>query len=95
MGAPLPLTLLFRHRRVVDGACRRFAAAGWIMETMTVSSDAREWAQQGIDLWARHGVEELAARDAVERAELGEPAPAPTAPSHWAWDGEIAQIDPE
>ena len=30
-------------------------------------------APQGIDRWARHGVEELAERDAQERAELGDP----------------------
>ncbi len=30
-------------------------------------------APQGIDRWARHGVEELTQRDAVERAEMGEP----------------------
>lgn len=29
-------------------------------------------APQGIDRWARHGVEELTERDAEERAELGE-----------------------
>jgi hypothetical protein len=32
-------------------------------------------AAQGIDQWAEHGVDEMAARDAVERAELGEPDP--------------------
>ncbi len=30
-------------------------------------------APQGVDRWARHGVEELTERDAVERAEMGEP----------------------
>ncbi len=30
-------------------------------------------APQGIDQWARHGVEELTERDAEERAEMGEP----------------------
>jgi hypothetical protein len=32
-------------------------------------------APQGIDRWARHGVEELAERDAQERAEMGQPTP--------------------
>ena len=32
-------------------------------------------AAQGIDHWAEHGVVEMAARDAAERAELGEPDP--------------------
>ena len=31
-------------------------------------------ANQSIDQWAQHGVEELTARAAEERAELGEPA---------------------
>jgi hypothetical protein len=29
-------------------------------------------APQGIDRWAQHGVEELAERDAEDRAEMGE-----------------------
>ncbi len=32
-------------------------------------------AAQGIDHWAEQGVVEMAARDAAERAELGEPDP--------------------
>ena len=32
----------------------------------------RNDAPRGIERWARHGVEELAERDAQERAELGE-----------------------
>ena len=39
---------------------------------MTAADDAPERSHQGIDEWARHGVEELEERDAVERAELGE-----------------------
>ena len=34
-------------------------------------------AAQGIDHWAEHGVDEMAARDAAERAELGELDPRP------------------
>jgi hypothetical protein len=37
------------------------------------AEDAHDWAQQGIDHWAQHGVEELIEREAAERAELGEP----------------------
>lgn len=39
---------------------------------MTAADDAPERGHQGIDEWARHGVEEFEERDAVERAELGE-----------------------
>lgn len=31
----------------------------------------QHWAEQGIDAWAKHGVEELEERDAVDRAERG------------------------
>lgn len=39
---------------------------------MTAADDAPERGHQGIDEWARHGVEEFEERDAVERAERGE-----------------------
>jgi|SoimicmetaTmtLPC_FD_contig_31_8468596_length_369_multi_2_in_0_out_0_2 hypothetical protein len=39
---------------------------------MTAADEAPERSHQGIDEWARHGVEELEERDAAERAELGE-----------------------
>ena len=45
--------------------------------------------QQGIDHWAQHGVEELAERDAAERAELGEPVDEAVEPVEPGWDGLI------
>lgn len=42
-----------------------------MLVAMTAAEDAHEWAKQGIDHWAQHGVEELVEREAAERAELG------------------------
>ena len=39
---------------------------------MTAAHEEPERSHQGIDEWARHGVEAFEERDAVERAELGE-----------------------
>jgi hypothetical protein len=41
-------------------------------EFMTAADEPPERSHQGIDEWARHGVEEFEEREAVERAELGE-----------------------
>ncbi len=37
----------------------------------------RSDAPQGVDRWARHGVQELIQRDAEERAEMGDPDAGP------------------
>jgi hypothetical protein len=44
----------------------------WMLNRMTAADDAPERSHQGIDEWARHGVQEYEEREAVERAELGE-----------------------
>ena len=33
--------------------------------------EGQHWGEQGIDAWAKHGVEEYDERDAVDRAERG------------------------
>ncbi len=47
---------------------------------MTAADDAPERSHQGIDEWARHGVEEYEERDAVERPN-GARKPSPTGPA--------------
>ncbi len=42
---------------------------------MTAADDAHERSHQGIDDWARHGVQEYEEREAAERAEMGQPVP--------------------
>ena len=39
---------------------------------MTAAHEAQDRAQQGIEHWAQHGVEELTEREAEDRAERGE-----------------------
>ncbi len=38
---------------------------------MSSGDQGQHWAEQGIDAWAKHGVEEYDERDAVDRAERG------------------------
>jgi hypothetical protein len=53
---------------------------------------AHDRVHQGIDHWARHGVEELTERDAAERAELGEPEQDIDGRVEPGWDGEVERL---
>ena len=52
-----------------------------MLDAMTAADGAQDRAQQGIDHWARHGVEELTEREAEEQAELTEPTADPKDPA--------------
>ena len=51
---------------------RAFVTFAVDADAMTAADEAPERSHQGIDEWARHGVQEYEERDAAERAELGE-----------------------